>query len=403
MKELNKHTFGDTPEHFKVRLAGALQEEDRPMKGRSKAYVMVIAMGILLVALACTALAVVFGNYEGVLETEISEGYFDTWPTEARLSLVEQMMTDGMILKDERTEALFGGELDDEAKKALATELVTEALNTREDLVSYVSIMETVRGPFEDWTLEQKAEYSELQKQLGRESSEAEFYMAPTEKDVTQEEAIRIAQEGLEKAFGWEAGTLDSYDVRSEFYRMKQGPQEPRWLVEFSNMETAVNDMDRQVLTAVVSSTGELIDDPERGILSPEKEVVWRAENDALNARKAAEGDHTPIYMWTLEEQAIVFPFARGLPGADDVPLEQAIQTANDTVIREGIYTEAELAEVEVYPSFVTQWTDNLEVPFWSIAYVRYHADREFPYEEERLVYVDAKTGEVVWYFGMND
>lgn len=406
MKELNKHTFGDTPEHFKNRLAYALQEEGKPMMVKRKAYITIAVASILFIALACTALAVVFGNYDHVLEQEITEGYFDTWTTDMRLALVEQMVADGLIQEDARTERLFGNDMEDEARKQLATELVTEALDTREDLVSYVAIMETFRGPFEEWTLEDKAEYSELQKAYGSESSEAEFYMKPTAEDITQEDAIRIAREGIEAAHGLREGFLDQYSMRTEFYRMKQGSQEPRWLVEYTRKEITSETEKHPLFTAVVSAKGELIDDPERDILTPEHEVAWRIEYDALMARKDAEGENKPIFMWTLEEQAIVFPQSRGFPGADDVQMAQAIETANARVIAEGIYTEADLEGLEICPAYMTRWTDNVKVPFWQISYVRHDPNREDPfsqYWDEMLVFVDAKTGEVVWYRGIDD
>jgi len=403
MKELTKHTFGETTEYFKHRLAYALEQEEKPMKIKRKAYVSIIVIAVLFIAVACTALAMVFGSFEQVLEREITKGYFDTWTAEERLALVQEMIEGGLIQPDERTEALLRGEMDEEACRKLATELVTEAIGAREDTVTYLSIMESIKGPFETWTTEQKAEYSELQKQYGRESSEAEFYMRLREGDVSEDAAVRIAKEGIEKAFRLQPGTLNTYKVYTEYYRMKQGSQEPRWLVEFSDPPTQPGTAGHRMYTAIVSSTGELIDDHERSILSPENQVAWEAEYEKLMARKDAEGDKRPIFMWTLEEQAIVFPSSHGFPGPDDVPLEKAVETAKDRLLRDGVYGEADLSQLEVYSSFMIRWTDNVKVPFWSITFVRENPDSERSYTDEMLAFVDAKTGEVVWYRGMKD
>ncbi len=406
MKELTRHTFGETPEHFKRRLAYALEQEEAPMKMKRKATIGIIAIAVLCIALACTALAVVFGNYEQVLEKEITKGYFDTWTADERTALVEEMIAGGMIQPDGRTEALLGGDLDEAAGKKLATEIVTEALGVREDLVGYVGIMEKIRGPLDSWTVDQKAEYSELRKKYGQESSEAEFYMRLREGDIPEEEAIRIAKAGVEEAFGLAPGTLDGFLVQTEFYRMKQGPQEPRWLIVFDEAGTEPGTDGHRMYTAVVSPEGELVDDPDRALLSPKNEVVWRAEYDAMMARKDAEGENKPQWMWTLEDQALASPHSNGFPGADDVPREHAVETAKARLVADGVYTKEALAELQTGVSFMIRWTDNMEVPFWCVLFVRYYPQEELSYRkyaEEMRVFVDAKTGEVVWYRGMEE
>jgi hypothetical protein len=184
---------------------------------------------------------------------------------------------------------------------------------------------------------------------------------------------------------------------------MKQGSQEPRWYVEFNDPKTEPGTEDHSMYGAVVSSTGELVDDHERFIQSPKNQVAWRVEYDALRERKNAEGNQRPMYMWTPEEQAIVTPSHNGLPGPADVPMEQAVDTAKKRLIADGLYTEAGLVELEICPAFYISWTDNVKVPFWYIAFVRYYPESERPYDEEMLVFVDDKTGELVWYRGMDD
>ena len=403
MKELTKQTFGETPENFKRRLAYALQQEEKPMKMSRKAWIAIVVSAVLFIAVACTALALVFGNYEKVLELEISKGFFDTWTAEERLALAQMMLDDGLIKPDERTERLLGGGLDEAESMALAAELITETLGAREDTVGYLSIMEAIRGPFDTWTLEQKAEYSELKKKYGLESSESEFYMPLREGDVTEAEAVRIAKAGLEDAHQLPRGTLDAYKARAEFYRMKQGPQEPRWLIEleFNDPKTEPGTEGHSMYTAIVSSAGELVDDHDRGILSPKNQVIWQSAYGALMARKNAEGIKKPMFMWTAEEQAIAFPSSCGLPGPDDVPMEDAVKTAKRRLVSGGLYTEEALAELEICTTFQIRWTDNVKVPFWNISFVRYYPEQERPYDEEMLVFVDGKTGEVVWYRGM--
>ena len=72
-------------------------------------------------------------------------------------------------------------------------------------------------------------------------------------------------------------------------------------------------------------------------------------------------------------------------------------------LLRDGVYGEADLSQLEVYSSFMIRWTDNVKVPFWSITFVRENPDSERSYTDEMLAFVDAKTGEVVWYRGMKD
>lgn len=60
MKKLSKASFGTTPVHFEVVLGRALQEERQPMK--RKHYRAIVVMAVLIIAMACTALAVTLGQ-----------------------------------------------------------------------------------------------------------------------------------------------------------------------------------------------------------------------------------------------------------------------------------------------------------------------------------------------------
>ena len=77
MKELTKHTFGETTEYFKHRLAYALEQEEKPMKIKRKAYVSIIVIAVLFIAVACTALAMVSEVLNRCWSGK-SQKYFDT-------------------------------------------------------------------------------------------------------------------------------------------------------------------------------------------------------------------------------------------------------------------------------------------------------------------------------------
>ena len=71
----------------------------------------------------------------------------------------------------------------------------------------------------------------------------------------------------------------------------------------------------------------------------------------------------------------------------------KAAETAKDRLLRDGVYGEADLSQL-VYSSFMIH-TDNVKVLF--VHHVCAIRTANAP-TDEMLAFVDAKTGEVVWY-----
>lgn len=96
-------------------------------------------------------------------------------------------------------------------------------------------------GPYETWTLEQKAELDQVWVEFEYDKPDWVLHSVPTAGDVSQESALAIATKAIADKFGIPEDSLSSFSVSYTFFTLMdpdyaaKNPDTrlPRWIIEF--------------------------------------------------------------------------------------------------------------------------------------------------------------------------
>lgn len=191
-------------------------KKEMVMKKKS-VYVFACAT-VLLLALGVAYAFSTFGDYAKTLpEKEHTQGIFRNWAMVDKVELVRQLVNSGDLEANEQTELLLNGTLDHTESSVLAENIMKDWMNRPLSLIGFKSIMENVWGDFEEWTLEQKAWYTESYAEADLLGADHIRYVLPGPDAFPEEDARREAQRTLEIVNCIPRGSLDAYRVITEF------------------------------------------------------------------------------------------------------------------------------------------------------------------------------------------
>ena len=203
-----------------------------------------LAFALLMIVLAATALAA-FAVHKGFLgdvaQLNQLAGAYDDWTLEEKESIVRSMKEYGVIADTQPWNEALAITSQKKREKALDT-LFSEryGINGRTDVITASGIVETELGLYDsEWPLEKKAAYTQLLLELDLLGYDTNIDLLPDEDDIPQEEAMQIARKALQKAYGYDDTTMDSYDIWVSFliHRGEMGVKEPYYMLEFVGPE----------------------------------------------------------------------------------------------------------------------------------------------------------------------
>lgn len=402
MNKLDQHSFGPAPDRFKDNLAAALHKEEEPMKRKSFAAVLVAA--ILIVALAGTALAVAYwhNTTQQVAEMQAEHGYFETWSAADKAGLVLMLHENGALADDPRIDRLTVPGVLEQEKGELATAIMEEWIGNDEWFVTLDRVAEMLNGPFQSWTPEDKAWFTQTLRENGLLSSEDIVYEVPRTEDIDQATAIELAKTALISEYSLPDGYLDSFDINAMFYTPSWEvesiqPGDSTWGVEMMKLETEDGVQYHYVFMAEMDRHGNML-----GVGRNQPKSL-RADYDRMIDEKGA------FYQWSMEDQATyaealpgivadrraageevdrvmvaLSELRFGFPGADDMPKEEAVAIGKEYLKERYNLPEDGLRGLATYVSFDIT---NSENPLWRIKLLS---------SKGYVVHVNARTGEVV-------
>lgn len=392
------------------------KKEDHLLKilyGKTRKKVGVIVLiAVLMLALAVGAVALVMSGYERVAEMEATQGSFYTWPAGERVALVELLLEEGVLIRDEQVDRLLAGGMTEEETERLATQIIAEGLGIREDIIGFVSILETVKGPMVHWSPEDKAWYTDVLRENGILGSDADTVpnpIWPVADGITQAEAEKIAFEAVAEAFRFDREELAGYKASAEYYAIPGAEEAAKWMITFYAPEPDGGYKQYSGYYAVIDpKTGEVVDDSEHGLYTPEQNVARMEITPEMQREMAAlydtKGHHN---LWTEEERARYMPDRFGIPDANAIPSEEAIRIAWETVLADertlpdklGAYESVALY-IPGYPEESTESAD----PYWHVVLYDPKPISEYgPFSGEIDVMMVARTGEVFYVNGWGD
>ena len=268
---------------LRQRIAGLPAEREKTMK--KKTGLALVLAAALLLALAATALAAFAasqGFFADVARIQLEGGYYDGWTLGEKEQVVRLMKENGILTDAQAWDAALHET--DAQKRETALDALFAArygVNGRTDVIGVDSILIKEKGPFETWSMEDKAWYSAMLEDIGLLGSDAEVYMLPEEDAISVQEAERIAREAVISAYGMESDALDDCTalVDCREYIDEVGVLPPYFLVELRRGENPL-------YWVCVSQQGRVLssEDGYSSVTSPEEDAEEQKRRAALEA-----------------------------------------------------------------------------------------------------------------------
>ncbi len=197
-----------------------------------------LSLIIALVLIAATALAYVTlrETAQIIAQTEQENGNFAQWPVEKKIMVVTALSEEGYIEKTDLIEKLYEGGLEQEEINRIADEAISNFVGQDAEEVGFLTIMQAAWGPFDQWTNEERAWYSQVMESVGLEMDGKTFYVEPTGA-IDEQKAVEIVRSELAKGYGVDESSLDSYSYIVSFQipeSAESGDKQPYWYVAYS-------------------------------------------------------------------------------------------------------------------------------------------------------------------------
>lgn len=211
-----------------------------------------LVLAIILALVTATALAVGLTNYfNGFAKLEGTYGEYESWPQNAKVELVELMLESDVFSGPELES--WNHALSQQEREAAAEQMLQAYFENMASVDTY-NVMLRELGRFEDWPQAEKALYSSLLIEYGKQKPDWPVYLMPEESDIQQEEAILRAKQVLAEKFLTEERIAAS-DAHAAFLRnVTEYGDAPVWIIEFSNPEQYSG-----VYRVVMAQDGELL------------------------------------------------------------------------------------------------------------------------------------------------
>jgi hypothetical protein len=313
------------------RVLANVKGEVKVKKKLSVGFVLVI----VLILAAVTALAAALLWEQQVVpmkEIEQTEGDYVNWPISQKQVLIRALIDSGNIEESSETAKLFDDSTDEATKHAIADQLVltltghTDVKEISVDIITYA-----IMGPTDAWTPEQRVWWQQVTDQFYGDDGAPDTLVAPSGDVISEAEAIAIAKEAILAAWNFPQDALDKALPVANLYVTEQRPDYRRWDVQFKLFREGSDNYLERVYVAVVDEHGQVIDDPDVGILTPkgrvemEKDLSGRPTTplfqiiDAL----ALKANEMPFRVWPLELKAeyseVVGPQVRAIVESGDL------------------------------------------------------------------------------------
>lgn len=262
---------------------------------RKPAAVLVAAAVLALLAATALAIAALSGFFTEATALPLNSSYMENW------SLGEKEAVAALLVQYDLPEDRAAWEDALQESGATAREAALDALfiqhyaatagGSRD--ISLHSIMQQELGELDPaWSLEQKAAYSELESEFELGGYDEEVNLLPGEGDISQDEAVRIAKDAIQAAYGFTEEQMESAsaeDVSFSVHRSLLNIRPPYYTLEIA---VAQDDETHSSYWVYVSGEGRVLSsgDGYAWITSPEEDAA-ALHTDAYYHSDAFERD----------------------------------------------------------------------------------------------------------------
>ncbi|MDR1262426.1 MAG: PepSY domain-containing protein [Oscillospiraceae bacterium] len=359
--------------------------------GRSSAARVIQKRVILVAALVTVMLAgVALGvatwreTAARIADLEKTAGYFEGWDVVQKTQLLRGLVEAREVGETPDIRRVLEGGMEEKTTASAVDAAITNWLKMPVDAVTLMAVSEKILGPFDVWSVADKAWYSKLTEDSLGSGTDAVVHMEPGDSDVTQEQAKQIASEALRDSIG---ELPEGWTVYYDFYTTPNAPDgmTPKWVVSFASASSV------EYYVTLDGKTGAVIHDPILGLQSIEEQVAAKQtlEDDAARLVRL-ENELGPQYKWSLEDQA-KYLSGHELPREGGLSQEDAIGIA--TTQLETILSKTGLSGYSAYTSYLVDAL-NPDQPKWLVLFIKESSGGVVL--SSHSVLIDAVTGDML-------
>lgn len=304
---------------------------------RKPAAVLVAAAVLALLAATALAIAALSGFFTEATALPLNSSYMENWSLgekEAVAALLVQydLPEDRAAWEDALQES--GARRREAALDALFIEHYAATSGGRRN-ISLHSIMQQELGELDpEWSLEQKAAYSTLESEFELGGADEDVNLLPGEDDIPREEAVKIAKDAIQAAFGFTDEQMENaalWELSFLVHRSELGVKPPYYFVCLAICdETNV----WKAEYAAISGAGEVLTsaDGYLGVESPQEaaaalHTVAYYQSDAFDQDRARELARHGQTITAIEPQIVTWENQR---------IDELLTLQNGTVLAAG-------------------------------------------------------------------
>ena len=304
---------------------------------RKPAAVLVAAAVLALLAATALAIAALSGFFTEATALPLNSSYMENWSLgekEAVAALLVQydLPEDRAAWEDALQES--GARRREAALDALFIEHYAVTSGGRRN-ISLHSIMQQELGELDpEWSLEQKAAYSALESEFELGGADEDVNLLPGEDDIPREEAVQIAKDAIQAAFGFTDEQMENaalWELSFLVHRSELGVKPPYYSVCLAICDEA-NVWKAEY--AAISGAGEVLTsaDGYLGVESPQEaaaalHTVAYYQSDAFDQDRARELARHGQTITAIEPQIVTWENQR---------IDELLTLQNGTVLAAG-------------------------------------------------------------------
>lgn len=251
---------------------------------------MVLLLALLLIGAIALAAALLWQDYVPEMQQAEHElGDYAEWPASRRIQLAKDIVAMGYLSEKDDTKILLS-ETAAEQEQAAAADRLMLALTGLTDVKEIHSTLITyaIMGHGDTWTPQQRVWWNELTNQYADTGATDTLIAPAAADDLPEDEAIAIAYEALQEAYGFTDAEMKRLHPAASLYVTDQRPDYKRWDIQFKRFREGSSTYVEKVYAMVVDQNGIVIADPDVGIAHPKDSAKqWKDADE-----KRANGVH---------------------------------------------------------------------------------------------------------------
>ncbi len=394
--------------------------EGKKVMKKHISFALVLAILLACVTAGAGAATLLWRDYVPQMKQEEHElGDYDEWPDAQRIQLAKDILAMG-YLEDSEDTRILSDETATEQEKAAAADRLMLQLTGEDDVREVHSTLITyaIMGHEDTWTPAQRAWWNGIITMYGDDGA-PDTLIAPTEEDLPEEEAVRIGRAAVMEAYGFDEAYMDGLTPVTYLYVTDVRPDYRRWIIHFKQYPDGVGSYMEKEYIVVVDENGEVIADPdiaepsiyEKAEMQRESKEEEKPQYMTVFRKYSEQNGLNPFWEWPYTEKAAysteIFPLTKdleslqwevgestiyryGLPQSDDMPYEDALNKAYETIEAEyGLTSDQAKCYSKIYEAFDITDENNTK---WKFVLI----NPDDWYGLRYRVIIDSKTGDII-------